>query len=131
MKFSLKLSFLAFSLFALIGCQNNNDYAAYETWDADGNELVDGNEFNTTFADAGYYSAWDTDADGIIDETEWDAGVATYYPVYNGDDYTRWDLDGNEALDEDEFTVGTYPLWDTNGDGNIEVVEYEEWNHDL
>ena len=130
MKRTLKISLLAFSLLAFFGCETR-DYAAYETWDADNNELIDENEFNTTFGEANYYAAWDTDGDGIVDETEWDTGITTYYPAYTGGDYVSWDLNQDNMLDQDEFTVGTYQLWDTNGDGTIEVVEYNEWYHDI
>lgn len=133
MNSSLKITFFVFVLFAFAGC-DTNDYATYETWDVDNNQLIDENEFTDTYVEADYYAAWDTDGDGIIDETEWETGVTTYYPAYTGnvrEDYTAWDLNQDNRLDEDEFTAGTYRLWDTDGDGNIEVVEYEEWYHDI
>lgn len=132
----LKHTILIFSLtaFFLSGCDNDPDYATYETWDTDRNEIITEDEFRTTYRDARYFKVWDVDGDGTIDVTEWETGVNTYYPVYDYNvhgNYNEWDMNQDEVLDEDEYVGATYRLWDTDGDGQIEAVEYQEWYHDI
>lgn len=125
----------AFSLFgfALYSCENNDRYA-FDDWDDDANELVSENEFNSTFDEIGYYDDWDLDNDDMLDETEWQTGINTYYSDYDVDaygDFDDWNANDDEFLDEDEFRTGTFTVWDMDRDGNIEVVEYEEWTSEL
>lgn len=136
MKLIIRTPILILTLFALVfaGCDADPDYAAYETWDADQDEMLSQDEFLNTYRDAGYYEGWDTDGDGFVEVAEWETGVSSYYPVYDYDaygDFSAWDINQDEVLDEDEFLTGTYTLWDTDQDGNIEAVEYNEWYHDI
>lgn len=118
---------------ALSACDTEPDYAAYDTWDADRDEIIEEDEFQTTYRETDYFEAWDVDGDSVVEVAEWETGVNNYYPVYdyetNGD-FDDWDVNQDNELDEDEFVTGTYRLWDTDNDGKIEAVEYQEWYHD-
>lgn len=99
----------------------------------------------------GFYRIWDSDGDGVIDKAEWQANIPE-----NADEFSNmdsWENDNQEGLSYDEFAetlAGTefyerldenmddeiteeelsnslYYLWDNDGDGYVEVAEYEEW----
>ena len=134
MKINQTALIFLFTAFTLFGCDDRPDYSAYETWDADRDDALTEEEFSTVYTDVDYYGTWDVDNDGFIDENEWQTGIGTYYPAYNYDVngyYDAWDLNDDNRLDADEFVSGNFTLWDTNRDGKVEMVEYEEWYYDI
>lgn len=103
-----------------------------------------------------YFHIWDFDNDDALGRQEWQSAVDTYFEDYDAvmyGDFDDWDLDDSDQItkneymeamldtgffesfdqnqdaiiSEDEFTRGVYEYWDTDGDGYIEAVEYEEW----
>jgi hypothetical protein len=73
-------------------------------WDADGDGLVNQEEFTTGWNDVGTYGEWDADGDGSLTEDEFNAGV-----------FDGYDADDSGGIEEPEFgDVG-----DDIGDGGL------------
>ncbi|MGK7397431.1 MAG: hypothetical protein ACNS62_22835 [Candidatus Cyclobacteriaceae bacterium M3_2C_046] len=128
----LGIFLLSFIFLSVMGCEPEGYY--YEDWDADADELIDEDEFGTAYTDVGYYETWDLDNDGILDQEEWEEGIGTYYDAYNYDafgTFEDWDLDNDGLISDEEFTDGNFTFWDTDGDGFVDVAEYEEWYYDV
>jgi hypothetical protein len=127
-----------------------SDYVA--DWDMDGDDMITYGELYGV-----YYHIWDVDDDNALSQSEWSNAVNTYLTEYNEtiygdfndwdinqdeiitkneymeavldtDFFNSWDLDSDATISEEEFARGVYEYWDTDGDGMIEAVEYEEWN---
>ena len=102
------------------------------------------------------FNLWDFNNDMVLTPQEWRNAIDTYYPDYdevvygafeewdlNDDNEVSkseymeavldtdlmkdWDIDQDETISEEEFAQAVYEYWDTDGDGYIEAVEYEEW----
>lgn len=100
----------------------------FSAWDADNNEYIDDNEFNTVFEENEWYDEWDADRDGLLSEEEWNDGLVTNYPAYTPDDYgtyADWDLNDNDVVEEDEWQGYTFDMWDEDDDGYITAEEYD------
>lgn len=133
MRLNIFITILCIAFAAITGCNQRNDYA-YEDWDADDNNLIDNNEFNTSWNQFGFYNGWDVNSDNFLDEEEWERGIDENYINYNYDEngnYEDWDLDNDGTLNEQEFSEGSYSLWDTNNDGNIQADEFQEWHYGI
>ncbi len=103
-----------------------------------------------------YFHIWDFDNDDALGRQEWQSAVDTYFENYDevlygefddwdlddSDQITKneymeavldtglfetWDMNQDAMISEEEFAQGIYEYWDTDGDGYIEAVEYEEW----
>jgi hypothetical protein len=73
-------------------------------WDADGDGVVNQEEFNTAWSDVGTYSEWDADGAGSLTEDEFNAGIDGGY-----------DADNSGGIEAPEFgDVG-----DDIGDGGL------------
>jgi len=126
-----------------------SDYVA--DWDLDADGVVTYGELYDL-----YYTIWDTDNDNVLTQEEWSEAVNTYFADYDytvygdfgdwdlNDDgvltkneymegvldtdlFETWDLDSDATITEEEFSRGMYQYWDTDGDGYVEVAEYEKW----
>lgn len=76
----------------------------WDAWDANDDGILDNDEFNTGFGEAGVYDSWDGDGDGALSEDEFNAGV-----------FGGYDKDDSGAIEEPEFgDVG-----DDMGDGGF------------
>ena len=109
---------------------------SYKEWNADGNEVLDKEEFYK-----GLYQVWDQDQDGQITDGEFTEGTNNFFADYNFKEYgeyTDWDADGNGQLSVAEFregmkgTVDQDPtgqdllvIWDTDNDDAIERIELD------
>ncbi|MGR3248729.1 MAG: PRC-barrel domain-containing protein [Paracoccus sp. (in: a-proteobacteria)] len=88
----------------------------FTTWDADGNQIVDENEFY-----GGVYDAWDADNDGMLTQIEYDTGWNTWFSDVDPIGYGDLDMDADANLMENEFATGLggtnlYDTWATGGD---------------
>ncbi|MEE2859658.1 MAG: PRC-barrel domain-containing protein [Pseudomonadota bacterium] len=88
----------------------------FATWDADGNQIVDENEFY-----GGVYDAWDADNDGMLTQIEYDTGWNTWFSDVDPIGYGDLDMDADANLMENEFATGLggtnlYDTWATGGD---------------
>ncbi len=61
-------------------------------WDADGDGVVNQEEFTTGWSDVGTYGEWDADGDGSLTEDEFNAGV-----------YDGYDVDDSGVIEDPEF----------------------------
>lgn len=124
---------LLISLIIFSNCDPEPDYA-YTDWDTNADERIDEEEFYTAYDEIGYYNEWDLNDDDLIDDEEWGTGIGGYYPDYNYEEegmFEDWDLNNDDFVDQDEFVSGAYTLWDVDGDGKIEKVEYDEYYYNL
>lgn len=64
---------------------------SYSEWDANDDDMLDEQEFNTGFEESGLYDEWDVNDDGYLDEDEFGDGL-----------YDSWDEDDSGYLEEDE-----------------------------
>ncbi|GAA0188263.1 hypothetical protein GCM10009122_46080 [Fulvivirga kasyanovii] len=123
---------LIFLLISTAGFSQNRDND-YSTWDNNGDNKVDNNEFSSTLNDNGYYDDWDTNSDQRIDENEWNNGAVTYYDGYDYEEdgtFNDWDTNDDSYLDEDEYFEGTFELWDDDDNGYVDNNEYDTWYDD-
>ncbi len=128
---STLLSAVAFALmfFSISSCKVSEE-EGYSRWDADSNSMIDSNEFQTAWGEAGYYARWDANRDNFIEESEWNAGRNSYMRDFNEDQlgaFSEWDADGDGRLTEDEFRDGTFRVYDADQDGNLSDAEYTTW----
>lgn len=102
----------------------------YSRWDADANTMMDRNEYNTAWNEAGYFGRWDANRDGYIDESEWNAGRNAYMRDLDEgqiDAYNEWDTDADGRLSEEEFRDRAFDVYDTDQDGSLSEAEYNVW----
>ncbi|MDO1450693.1 hypothetical protein Q0590_30750 [Rhodocytophaga aerolata] len=105
----------------LSACQVGSEGYGYTDWDANDNEMIERNEFNTTLSER--YDEWDLNDDNFLDENEFTSFND------NEDYYSDWDADGDNRINETEFSDGLFSEWDGNADGYLEENEYNE-NYD-
>lgn len=98
----------------------------YEDWDADGNELLDENEFATAYAEEGIFTDWDGNADGYLDADEWGEGADEY--DLDEEAYSMFDVNMDNQIDDNEFRNGLYTVLDGDGDGGLSEDEWEEFD---
>ena len=107
---------------------------SYADWNADGNNVLDRNEFF-----GGIMQVWDQDDDGSINKEEFQTGTNEFFASYNYKKYGRfadWDTDGNGSINDSELEKGMMAtvtsdkaaeafvtIWDTDNDDKIERVE--------
>lgn len=101
----------------------------FAAWDADGDGLLDAQEFSTGLDERAIFASWDVDDDGGIDAQELDTALMRigWSPDPNpGERYlSEWDLDGDGMLSDAELGQGLYEAWDEDDDGDIGVDEFE------
>lgn len=95
--------------------------------DADESNTVDREEYVQDFYKQGYFNLWDRNGDGMISQSEWQSGLESYYQsyAYQDTEFNDWNLNGDDFIDEEELANGVFTIYDANGDGEIEKVEYE------
>lgn len=118
----------------------------FRDWDLDNDGWLTEDEIGT-----GLFNDWEVDNDGWLDVDEyrwgirgWDYGDAVWgnYGAWDVDDDHRltqaefvdrwkdttifelWNVDADEYVSADEMARGAYNMWDTDGDGLIDTVEY-------
>ena len=126
-----------------------SNYSYYKEWDLDENRMLDSDELYE-----GFYGLWDTDDDFLIQENEWEFGNKAFPIRYDASDigsfekwdsevpgitlqefkefgkeaniFEWWDKDKDKGISEEEFFRRTLSIWDKDGDGYIEQLEYED-----
>ena len=63
--------------------------------------------------------AWDDNDDGLLDEAEFSQGLL------DAGVFDEWDVDDDDLVGSDEFAEGVYGLWDTDGDGELTIDEWD------
>lgn len=100
---------------------------------ADGH--INEGEFNAELDNNGTFRVWDADQNGVMTAEEYDGGIHTRRDKMNvGDDggdnaswdYNTWDANADASLDNDEFNAGIFKAYDRDGDG---VLDLDEYNH--
>lgn len=81
---------------AYFGDSGMDDYQTLDTWDQDGDEQVQPEEFAQVLEQADYLAEWDEDGDEQLAEDEIADGV-----------FTMWDTDANGVIEAEE-----YKTWD-------------------
>ncbi|QBQ54357.1 OmpA family protein [Nitrosococcus wardiae] len=75
-----------------------DDYADdFDTWDLNGDEFLEPQEFTTGFAELDVWNDWDADRSGWLTKREWNEGL-----------FELWDENQDEILTEEEFYVIDY-----------------------
>lgn len=119
----------------------------FEMWDADGNGVVDEDEFLRTS-----FRVWDIDDSGDVDPEEFATSSGSFFTSRQpSEEFGQWDLDRDDSLviyelqkgfertnlfrywddnndglvNRDEFVGGAYAAWDTSDNGMIEQGEWE------
>lgn len=132
-KSKITLSGILFICITLaVSCSSQRE-AGYTTWDADRNNRVDRQEFETAFRDRDTYGDWDKNDDRRLDRDEWETGFNVYSSSYPYDEegaFDEWDTERDDYIDENEFLGGTFDFLDDNDDDYIEESEYNNWNDD-
>lgn len=138
------------------GCDTDSkDYREYDTWDADGNYVIDDREFNSSYPESGLfktwdmdssngvdpeefftssYQMWDEDQDGILDANEWSAATTFYFSTRQFEkrgEFDEWDTNNNNKLERNEFAiyargVAYFEDWDTNSDNRLDEEEFSQ-----
>lgn len=123
--------------------------AGFDTWDKDGDNLIERYEFTETFVDR-YYSAWeasdeaglveegffqktyaglDTDNDNMLSDEEWLVGYNYFYDDYLVyEDLGFVDMDGDGYIDYEEYYDVMYStdyFTDIDMDADNYISEYE------
>ncbi|MFA0962089.1 hypothetical protein AB9P05_09800 [Roseivirga sp. BDSF3-8] len=127
---------------AWCSCDNKN-YKEYESWDEDGDFVIDDKEFSSTYPESGLLNAWDHDADGRINRNEFSASS---YDIWDADndgvlEVNEWAAATNFYLNEKEYRKrGKFPYWDKDHDSIMQKSEFvafydslqyfEEWDTD-
>ena len=79
---------------------NRVEEGDFATFDADGDGILDSNEWNEGFADSEWFQTYDGDDDDMVTETEWDEGL-----------FGDWDTDDDDLINEDEYNVYSPYVW--------------------
>mgnify|MGYP006302286453 FL=1 len=91
-----------------------------ESWDSDGDGVLNQSEWNAGLEDEGVFGNYDMNADGALDDDEW------------GEDLVDLDgsIDDTFDMDEDAFAEQSYGLYDRNDDGLIDDDELGAFEED-
>ena len=98
----------------------------FKTFNQDGNEYLEDQEFFMAVDKIGYFKNWDQDNDQYINENEWKAGISEYlggYKVRQVEEFGEWDLNGDSKISAEEFREGLFEL--TDKDQNRQISEKE------
>jgi EF hand len=76
----------------------------WDAWDANGDGILDTEEFASGFGENDVYGSWDADQDGMLSEDEFNEGV-----------FGSYDADDSGAIEEPEYG----DLGDDMGDGGL------------
>lgn len=97
----------------------------FSQWDMDQQQGLNQDEFTTGLQDQGTFGDWDADGDGMIDQQDFQNafGDADWYDegLFN-----EWDMDGDGNLMEEEVSQGLFEEWDENGDGVLTQDEFHD-----
>lgn len=101
----------------------------YKRWNANGDQVVDRNEFAQ-----GFFSTIDKDDDGILGASEWQTAQEAYFSSDDLADYQSieaWDQDGDNQVQSGEFArvleeTDYFAEWDEDGSDQLEESEVAE-----
>jgi Ca2+-binding EF-hand superfamily protein len=140
----------------LFGCDyDQKDYRSYNSWDSDGNYIIDSKEFSSVYPESGLlnawdsdsnqrisreefthssYTLWDADSDGFIDVNEWSAATSFYLTeedYRNRGKYSKWDTDADSLMKDTEFvtfsnSLGYFEKLDLDRDGELSRPEFSK-----
>ncbi len=112
---------------------DNNDFNSsfttspyYNQWNANGDQVVDRSEFAQ-----GFFATIDKDDDGALNNQEWQNAREAYFSSDDLADYQTlevWDQNGNGRVQPDEFAQvldqsDYLAEWDDDGSGQLEESE--------
>lgn len=121
-------------------------YAGYlDSWDLDGNGMIDGEEFGNLFGDLGAFDGWDFDGSGLLaphelesalESERWLSRVEDRPAAWDADAdgtvgrtelrervFRHWDADRDGILARSEALLGIRTIWDVDGDGRLSPEE--------
>ena len=92
-------------------------------WDANQDQMVTQDEFDTGWGETGTFGEWDADASGAIDQEEFDLGVEAGF-----DADASGDLDDEEqtAMDESDWADADMATWDEDASGDLNEEEFNQ-----
>lgn len=115
---------------------DNNDFKSsfttspyYKQWNANGDQVVDRTEFSR-----GFFQTVDKDGDGTLNNQEWQTAQEAYFASDEMADYQSfdtWDQNGDGQVASDEFAqvldqTDYLAEWDQDGSGELEESEVAE-----
>ena len=115
---------------------DNNDFNSsfttspyYKRWNANGDQVVDRTEFAQ-----GFFATIDKDDDDILNNQEWQNAQEAYFGSDDMADYQTldvWDQDGDELVQPEEFAqvleqTDYFAEWDEDGSDQLEEGEVAE-----
>lgn len=99
-------------------------------WDADGDGVLEREEFMRGFGGTGVYGEWDSDGGGWLVDEELNKGLGDAV-VYDNATSRIWDLDdGNTEIDEATFGNRYFDSYDEDGSGTLEGKEWQRFERD-
>lgn len=113
--------------------------ADFNSLDTNADSHINQGEFNAGFQNHGTFKAWDADHNGVVTADEFDAGIHTRRDKIpetddgasnDAWDYNTWDANADAGVDNDEFNMGVFQSYDTNGDGMLDLEEYNRYQEE-
>lgn len=102
----------------------------YDRWDTDRNAALSRDEMRDT-----WYDLWDNNNDNIVDEAEWTRATKSWnFKDVNYNGWRDWDVNNDGRLMNDEFGQrfgGIYDRWDTDRNNALTRDEMRDTWWDL
>lgn len=128
----IKCLALSSILLMIVSCSTKREMVTtFGSYDANRDDRVDREEFETVFAEQGDFNTWDIDEDRRITEDEWEKGFNVYsssYPYEERGIFDDWDTNKDTYVDDDEYNEGFFGLFDSNDDNYIDQREFDDTN---
>jgi cation:H+ antiporter len=124
------LVYVAVVLFGVLQVMGGTSGAGanhFKTFNRDGNDYLEDDEFYRAVDKIGYFENWNQDSNQYLDEDEWRAGISEYlggYQVRQVEEFGEWDLNGDSRVSEEEFKEGLFEVADKDRNRQISESEF-------
>ncbi len=122
------LSILLFALFMItVACSVQSNKEGDVDDDFTDEEILDNNDFNSSFTISPYYKRWNANGDQVVDRTEFAQGF--FATIDKDDDGTLNNQEWQNAQEayfgsDDTDDYQTFEVWDQNGDGHLQSDKF-------
>jgi len=118
---------ILFGVLQVIGGTSGAGADHYKTFNRDGNDYLEDDEFYRAVDKIGYFENWNQDNNKYLNEDEWRAGISEYlggYQVRQVEEFGEWDLNGDSRVSEEEFMEGLFEVADKDRNRQISESEF-------